>query len=629
MKTKNYILLFLMLLGSYITSYAQGQLTGGVQTTSLSASIAHWTQSTSDMNRNYYAIASWNGDSSICGNYLRIYDAVTFNPTSPQVQISTHHQFTRVRIDNSNNIYVLYTDKTSPTSTVYRTYVKKYNTSGTQIGSRIEVMNNTHATDIEIAPNGDVIVGLTNGSGAYIKIFSSSLVFKGYKFIGSITPITNIKPFVIQMDMKGSKLVIGYSYGYYGSGTLKINRYNYSPVFSLFVNQSTLYSSYTEGGIGLEGGNNKIALRNNWEVFYSTLKRQYPNPIIYKVKKLSSGGSSVFQSSNTSEMVDVDISNRLLVSKNYGSPASGNYKVSLYSSSNSLIHIYVPDSKIKNHLSSLAIYNCEFVVTGIDRKLGGNPYGYTYESFHQLFNCQDCRPNMGATAVASFRYPNQVVQVPSYYGPLDVTELCLVDDLLVDGSLSSCETGYFVELSEFNPTTWSDINVLHSGWVSSLTQAPNNINIVDFLPAGYHLRPGKIYRFKLAVGSPWDSTTIFFKVSCCKRKIILEEVDYEEIKWKTNSETQENGDIKEIKEEGITVKVFPNPVGDVLSLESNHQKIVSYQVVDINGEMIFSKTLDKKEDLESIMVNRIKKGVYLLVLLDEDGNKSTTKFIKK
>lgn len=629
MKIKNYILLFLILLGSYITSYAQGQLTGSVQTTSLSASIAHWVPSTSDSNRDYYAIASWR---SLSGNYLKIYDATTFSATSSQVQISTYSDFTRVRVDDSNNVYVLYHDRI-PGKNTYGTFLKKYAINGTLIGGPILVVNNTNATDIEVAPNGDVLIVGTNGSAVSVKIYRN-MIFKGRKNIGSITPISNTNPFAVQMDMKGNKFVVAYSYGpaYTTAKRLKINRYNYVPTFTWFINNSTSYgSNYTEYGsrIQYRNYNNIIALRSNWEIFYSVIRGNYSSPT-YQVRKINSGNSvSVFQSSNTSGMVDVDVNNRLLISKNYGSPSFGNHKVSLYSSSNTLIHTYTPDNTIKNHLTSLSIYNCEFVITGIDRLLNDNPNNHTYESYHQLFNCKDCRPNMGATAVASFRYPNQVVQVPSYYGPLDVTELCLIDNLLVNGSLSSCETGYFVGLSEFNPLTWTDINVLHSGWVYPLTQAPNNINIVDFLPAGYHLRPGKIYKFRLAVGSPWHSVDIFFKVSCCKRKIILEEVNHEEIKWKTNSETQENGDIKGVKEENITVKVFPNPVGNLLSLESNHQKIVSYQVVDINGEMIFSKTLDKKEDLKSIVVDKIKKGVYLLVLLDEDGRKSTTKFIKK
>ena len=627
MKTKNYILLFLLLLGSYVASYAQGQLTGGVQTTSLSASIAHWVPSTSDSNRAYYAIASWRG---VSGNYLKIYDATTFTATSSQVQISTYSDFTRVRIDNSNNVYVLYHDRV-PGKNTYGTFLKKYATNGTLIGGPKLVVNNTDATDIEVAPNGDVLIVGTNGSTVSLIVYRN-MILKGYKNIGSITPISNTNPFAVQMDMKGNKFVVAYSYGpaYTSAKRLKINRYNYVPTFTWFINNSTSYgSNYTEYGsrIHYRNNNNVIALRSNWEIFYSVIRGNYSSPI-YQVRKINSVNFvSPFQSSNTSGMVDVDVNNRLLISKNYGSVAYANHKVSLYSSSNALIHTYTLDNKIKNHLTSLSIYNCEFVITGIDRLLGANPNNHTYESYHQLFNCKDCRPNMGATAVAKFRYPNQVVQVPSYYGTQDVTELCLVDDLLVDGSLSSCETGYFVGLAEFNLTTWTDINVLHSGWVYPLTQAPNNINIVDFLPTGYHLRPGKIYRFRLAVGSPWHAVDIFFKVSCCRRSIVIEEVEQEIFKEKSNQVKEESNEY-EIRKK-IEVNIFPNPVGDILNIETNHEQIISYQVMDINGEVILSKNLKQDDNLKSIAVNNFKKGVYLLVLLDKEGKKSTTKFIKR
>ncbi len=608
-------------------SNAQGQLTGAVQTTNLSASISHWVFSTSDSNRNYYAIASWRG---ISGNYLKIYNATTFNATSSQVQISTYSDFTRVRIDDSNNVYVLYHDRVSNKNS-YGTFLKKYNTNGTLIGGPIMVSNNTQATDIEVAPNGDVLITRTGGNSLYLVVYRN-MILKGYKHLGNFSTITNSSPFAVQTDMKGNKFVVAYSYGpaYSTTRKLEIKRYNYVPTFTFFMNNSTsVGSNYLEYGsrILYRNNNNVVALRNNWEVFCAVERGTYTSQT-HHVRKITFGNSaSFFQSANGPMMVDVDINNKLLVSRNIGTPGSQNNVVNLYTSSNSLIDTFIPDAKIKNHLTSLSIYNCEFVVTGIDRRLGDNPNLHTYESYHQLFNCKDCRPNMGATAVASFRYPYQVVQVPSYYGPLSVTELCLEDDLLVNGSLSSCETGYFVGLAEFDPLTWSDVNVLHSGWVYPLTQAPNNINIVDFLPTGYHLRPGKIYRFKLAVGSPWDSVNIFFKVSCCHRKIVVV-ANPDPIKEKKSFIAQKEPKKQGIKEV-VSVRISPNPVKDILHIATNKQKIVAYQVVDIKGKVIFSKKLDKKDTLKSIAVDKLEQGVYLLVLLDDEGQKSTTKFIKK
>lgn len=126
--------------------------------------------------------------------------------------------------------------------------------------------------------------------------------------------------------------------------------------------------------------------------------------------------------------------------------------------------------------------------------------------------------NSSSKAIASFINFDRVESLNSLYGPIDVYVLCLSDKLLVDGSASSCEDGYFVGLSEFDLMTWTDIgnpNPLFSDWISATGQAPNNIKIIDYLPQGYQLRPNKIYKFRLAVGPQWDATDIWFKIDCC------------------------------------------------------------------------------------------------------------------
>ncbi|WP_082041730.1 T9SS type A sorting domain-containing protein [Lacinutrix sp. Hel_I_90] len=620
MKKMITLILFVLFSTNASMTHAQGQLTPGVQTSNLTSSTSHWVQSTSDKNKQFHASAYWVGGVD-CGNYLKVYNGTTFAATSPQVLISTYHAFTRIRLDQNNNVYVLYKDRTSTGSTTFRTYLKKYNSSGTQIGGRIQVANTTLGSDIEVAPNGDVLIGCVEGSNARIKIYRN-MNYKGF------IPLENVntsQPFVLQMDMKDNKFVVGYSKGY--SSPLKIKHYTYVPnfLFGSNLNLSTLNSSLTETGTRFNGTNNQIALRTNGDIFYVTSEGNPPN-IVYKTKKLIPGSMpSVFQTGNAK--VDVDINNRLIISKNYGTLASENNKVQLFSDADALLHEYDLSSKIKNHLSSIAIYDCEFLVTGIDRKLGGNPLSYSYESFHQVFNCKDCRPNMGATAVAKFRYPYAVNQVPSKYGPLDVTELCLVDNLLVDGSLSSCENRYFVGLSEFNPMTWTDTSVLHSGWVYPLTQAPNNINIVDFLPSGYHLRPGKIYKFRLAVGLPWDAVDIFFEVSCCKRRIIVYEEDQEiEIGLPVNNPIiqEDNPDVKPNQ-----IVAHPNPVNDELTLDFSAFKsdsAIPVQITTQSGTRVFSKEITTKKT--TINTSKWPTGLYICIA-QIDGESFSKKIIKK
>ena len=135
------------------------------------------------------------------------------------------------------------------------------------------------------------------------------------------------------------------------------------------------------------------------------------------------------------------------------------------------------------------------------------------------YDYNSCCPS--ATAAASFINPNRTIQMASKYGPIDVSVLCLSNDLLVDGSASTCEDRYFIGLADFNLATWSNNLVLHSDWVHPLTQAPSSINILDFIPQGYQLRPGIVYKFRLAVGNPWDATDIWFMIDCCSNDPVL------------------------------------------------------------------------------------------------------------
>lgn len=118
-------------------------------------------------------------------------------------------------------------------------------------------------------------------------------------------------------------------------------------------------------------------------------------------------------------------------------------------------------------------------------------------------------------ANAKFVCPRGTRTISTPHGPFEITQLCLLDDLKIDGSASGCEDRYYVELAEYNQVTGVNTNVLYSQWVLPLQPAPNNIIINQLLPAGYQLRPGIIYRFKLAVGNPWDSKILFFEIVCC------------------------------------------------------------------------------------------------------------------
>ena len=157
-----------------------------------------------------------------------------------------------------------------------------------------------------------------------------------------------------------------------------------------------------------------------------------------------------------------------------------------------------------------------------------------------------------------------------------------------------------------------------------LTQAPNNINIVSFLPNGYHLRPGKIYRFRLAVGNPWNSVDIFFKVSCCERKIVIEE--HIELELEKRQIDKNNEEMPKTIEK---VYISPNPTKENLTIKIDKvNKLLSYSIFDNSGLMVKKGEFTSKLNEETINISDLRKGIYL-ISVETEKTSFTEKIIKE
>ncbi len=75
--------------------------------------------------------------------------------------------------------------------------------------------------------------------------------------------------------------------------------------------------------------------------------------------------------------------------------------------------------------------------------------------------------------------------------------------------------------------------------------------------------------------------------------------------------------------EMVSVSVYPNPTTDILHIDSSN-RVVSYQVVDLNGRVIMSGN----DVNSSINVSHLSSGNYLLVLYTTNGN-TVKKIVKK
>ena len=568
-----------------------------------------------DLNNNYTVMVYGTGDPKLHTTYMRIYNSSNNSITSDiDLNFNSVACVTRVKISSNNEIYVL---GDAPTGNQLQ--LKKYNIIGNLI-STVNIGTNTTNFNIALTDNNDVLVsyftneGNLTASEVRINSYNSNLSYKGTITIATgiinfHNPTGNIKAHFL--DYNNGNFAVGYSRGFNSSLTSTIKKYQYN---TSSINSSILQNTYNFIGgfkrtcLGV-ANLKQIALRDNGDIFYVNG--------INGVNRISGGVTTIIDS-NTNSKVNIDNSNNLLLTW----VESTSVKAKLFNHNNQFIHYYQEDGNI-NGSWSVAFNDCKFLIIG-DKSNFATDYHTDRRPFYQFFNCSACTSGGNATASARFRYPNAVVQVPSLYGPLDVTELCLVDDLFVDGSASCNEDSYFVELAEFNPTTWTSVQVFHSNWVLPLTQAPNNINIVSFLPNGYHLRPGKIYRFRLAVGNPWNSVDIFFKVSCCERKIVIEE--HIELELEKRQIDKNNEEMPKTIEK---VYISPNPTKENLTIKIDKvNKLLSYSIFDNSGLMVKKGEFTSKLNEETINISDLRKGIYL-ISVETEKTSFTEKIIKE
>jgi hypothetical protein len=87
--------------------------------------------------------------------------------------------------------------------------------------------------------------------------------------------------------------------------------------------------------------------------------------------------------------------------------------------------------------------------------------------------------------------------------------------------------------------------------------------------------------------------------------------------------------VPEISENEIAVKLFPNPVDDILTISVKPAGYNRHcQVIDMNGRKVKSFIIQRKTDELSVVTGDLKPGVYSLVIKTTDS-KITRKFVKK
>ena len=80
----------------------------------------------------------------------------------------------------------------------------------------------------------------------------------------------------------------------------------------------------------------------------------------------------------------------------------------------------------------------------------------------------------------------------------------------------------------------------------------------------------------------------------------------------------------EVSRNNVVIKVFPNPVQDLLQIDSQIS-FIKYEILDSSGKVFQTKPLLSKE----IDVSNLKSGVYYIKLINSDSGFHYIKFIKK
>ena len=155
---------------------------------------------------------------------------------------------------------------------------------------------------------------------------------------------------------------------------------------------------------------------------------------------------------------------------------------------------------------------------------------------------------------------------PSIYGPSSVKTICPKPNVMVDGTCSTNENGYYIHIREINLMTWAQSGPEYSAWVSG-TGTMGSVNLTAlFAQAGGTFVSGKVYLYALSVGPVWTSETgKLFRVTTCPEKAMEIGTESDVIETNTNA-----------------ISISPNPTNGKFNIdfsEVSAEKVVVYNML--------------------------------------------------
>ena len=85
--------------------------------------------------------------------------------------------------------------------------------------------------------------------------------------------------------------------------------------------------------------------------------------------------------------------------------------------------------------------------------------------------------------------------------------------------------------------------------------------------------------------------------------------------------------VENITSSGNKLQIFPNPVTDVLQIETDQQYIYNIEILNSSGQRILFRNVNSTTDLYKVNINNLAKGIYFLRISTSKGIMSG-KFLK-
>ncbi len=635
----NLLLLLCLLAGTTLS--AQYSQSGGLLTIDDGSSLFHQESSVgAQSGGRHYATSHhyvyYNGTG--CWRKLRYFNGLGNLIAESDPYSHDHNGGTKILFDPKNDdvVFALFQERnsTSSSSPVWKTYIRRMELQGTTVvqGPRIEVFPHNNSVDMEVVVNQgitDLIVTGVNDDGSiqtkvYREFYNTWL--GGYVIIhattynvaGPGTAYLNSSGaaglWSLDTDMKGNQLVIGYNTGTYNyqspfASNLKIHRYQYT-AFGAVLTQTGSFQIpcprlYTKTAISGSRVHQAIGLRPNGEILFL----EQSGGTSFNVKKFESGNVPILHTlgSGTGDAnLVVGTDGKAFVARK---PSS--FRIDLYDENDYLAHTYVPSwqlssnsSQFNHGVNHLSMLDCQLLATG--------DYNAD-DQYHEFFSCTDCQGG-NPTAAMEFVDPYSTISMNSYYGPQPVATYCSLNKVVVDASGTTCETGFFLAIHEFDLASWNSVQTLYSGWVPGYTTAPHNLKIADYIPAGTPMPTSKVYMVTIAVGSPWKYVNKFFKLRLCKLK-------YDIVRSGKSGGAGE----MEFGEEQWTGKIIPNPNAGEFKLElmGAEPNEVTATILNSQGQVV-REAQPLNTNMTEVALD-LPAGLYF-VRLQKEAQQQTLKF---